>query len=341
MERPKKVSLKDIAERASVSTALVSYVLNGRHSNRIKTETADRIKAIAAELDYRPDFLAKALKSQRTYTIGLVLADLANPFSAQVARIIENEAQRSDYIVLMGSTDENKTAFREVVSSFIDRQVDGMILLPAAKCEDEIQRVHDKGIPYVLMDRYFPQKPFNFVINDNYYATYTATEQLIRSGRKQIVLVTLDIPLSHIEDRKKGFLDACRNSGILGLCLVREVNGNRLGVEVAEALDMLFETNAEIDALLFTTDLLALYGMRYAIKNKLRVPDMIDIMAVDEAPYYDIFPSKITYYKQPLEKMGRKAMDFLISKIENDQGQTIQEIIKGNLVLPNTNQGDL
>ena len=125
MERVKKVSLKDIAERAAVSTTLVSYVLNGRHEDRIKAETAQRIRAIAKELDYRPDFLGKALKSQKTYTIGLILADLANPFSAQVARIIENEAHRHNYIVLMGSTDENKSTFSEMVSTFIDRRVDG------------------------------------------------------------------------------------------------------------------------------------------------------------------------------------------------------------------------
>ena len=95
----KTVSLKDIAAKVGVSTALVSYVLNGKMEGRISKEVAARIKAVAKELNYSPNQIAKSLKTNRTYTLGLLLADIANPFSSQIARIIENEARITSYNV--------------------------------------------------------------------------------------------------------------------------------------------------------------------------------------------------------------------------------------------------
>jgi len=335
MENRKKIHLKDIAKEAGVSTALVSYVLNDRHTNRIKPETANRIRTIAKNLNYRPDFLARALKSQKTYTIGLILADLGNPFSAQLARIIEDELNPHGFTVLIGSMDENNRQLKELVDTFISRQVDGLIVLPAANSEKEIERIHKMNIPYVLMDRYFPNFPFNFVVNDNYYATYTVVKQLRKNNRKAIGLITLDIDLFHIAERKRGYLEACEEDNIVTTNKVKEVNGNQLSIDVERAINELKKDCPDLDALLFTTNLLTLYGLKYAIRHQLDVPNGIEIMAIDEAKYYDIFPTPITYYRQPLEKMGHKAVQFLISKIEGNNSETIQEIVKGELVIGN------
>ncbi len=329
----KKVYLKDIAKEANVSTALVSYVLNDRLTDRIKPETASRIKKIAERLNYTPDFLGKALKSQKTKTIGLILADLANPFSAQIARIIENKVSAHDNIVIIGSTDEKNENFKGLVTTFTNRQVDGLILLPTAHSENEIQRIHKTNIPYVLMDRYFPNKPYNFVVNDNHYTTYTAVKQLIKNGRKKIGFITLDIDLFHISERTRGYLDACKEANIPTQKMVKKVNGNQLSIEVEQAIEELMYSCPDVDALLFSTNLLTLYGLKYAIKHKLQVPEVIEIMAVDEAEYYDIFPTPITYYKQPLEEMCNKAVQFLMSKIESNNSESIQEVIKGTLVI--------
>lgn len=335
MEKQKKVSLKDIAEEAGVSTALVSYVLNDRHTNRINAETAVRIKTIAKRLNYRPDLLAKALKSQKTNTIGLILADLANPFSAQIARIIENQLNPYGYIVLIGSMDEDNNQLKELVDTFLSRQVDGLIVLPAANSEKEIERIHRINIPYVLMDRYFPDLPFNYVVNDNYFATYSAVKQLIKNNRKAIGFITLDIDLFHIEERKRGFVEACVEENINTENKIKKVNTNQLSTEVEQAINELRQCSPELDALLFSTNLLTLYGLKYAIRHQLNVPDSIEIIAVDEASFYDIFPTPITYYKQPLEAMGQKAVQFLMSQIKGNHSETIQEVIKGQLVVGN------
>jgi len=139
--------------------------------------------------------------------------------------------------------------------------------------------------------------------------------------------------LFHISERTRGYLDACKEANIPTQKMVKKVNGNQLSIEVEQAIEELIYSCPDVDALLFSTNLLTLYGLKYAIKHKLQVPEVIEIMAVDEAEYYDIFPTPITYYKQPLEEMCNKAVQFLMSKIESNNSENIQEVIKGTLVI--------
>lgn len=334
MSKPKKIQLKDIAKEANVSIASVSYVLNGRHLDRIKKETADRIKETAKRLNYRPNYFAKGLRTQKSNTIGLILADLANPFSAQIARVIENELNHFGYNVLIGSTDEKQENLKSLVDIFTRKQTDGLIILPTENSEKEIEAIHNSDVPYVLVDRYFPNSPFNFVVNDNHFATYSAVKQLVKNGKKKIGFITLKTELFHFAERKRGFVEACLEEHISINKVVKELNLNEIKTEVAPAIDSLRKEFPDLDAILFSTNILTLYGLKYAIQHKLNVPNDIEIMAVDEAEYYDIFPTPITYYKQPLEEIGKKAIQFLMSKMKEDT-QTIQEIIKGELIIGN------
>ena len=329
----KKVQLKDIAKEVGVSPALVSYVLNGQHLNRINKNTADKIKEAAKQLNYRPNHFAKGLRTQKSTTIGLILADLANPFSAQIARVIEDELKTYGYHVLIGSMDENKDNLKALVEVFIRKQVDGLIILPAENSREEIENIHRMNLPYVLMDRYFQNSPFNYVVNDNHYTTYTAVKQLVKNQRKKIGFITLKTNLFHITERKRGFLEACLEESIPTKNRVQEVEFNQPEKDITKAIDALLQDCPDLDALLFSTNLLTMYGLKYAIQNKLNVPKAIEIMAVDQADFYDIFLTPITYYKQPLEEMGKKAVQFLIANIESDNSQTLQEIIKGHLVI--------
>ena len=124
------MSLKDVAQKAGVSTALVSYVLNGKEKEgRVGKEIASKINQIARDLNYQPNHLAKSLRSGKTYTIGLVIADISNPFFANIARIVENEARRLGYTVICGSSDEEADTSWELIKVLISRQVDGLIIV--------------------------------------------------------------------------------------------------------------------------------------------------------------------------------------------------------------------
>ncbi|MCH5600487.1 LacI family DNA-binding transcriptional regulator [Niabella ginsengisoli] len=138
MQKPGKVSMKDIAREVGVSVALVSYVLNNRFENRINKDVAEKIRKTAKKLQYRPNQIAKSLKTNKTFTIGLIVADISNPFSSTLARIIEDEGAKYGYTVIFGSSDEDLTKFENLTNAFLNRQVDGLIMLPPEGAEDFI-----------------------------------------------------------------------------------------------------------------------------------------------------------------------------------------------------------
>ena len=118
----KKTSMKDIAQDVGVSIALVSYVLNNQKENRIGKEVARKIREAANRLNYQPNQLAKSLKTNKSFTIGLIVADIANPFSSSMARIIEDEADKHNYTVLFGSSDENPQRLQKLIDTLLNRQ---------------------------------------------------------------------------------------------------------------------------------------------------------------------------------------------------------------------------
>lgn len=139
-------SLKDIASAAGVSTALVSYVLNRKLSAKIRPETAKRIRSIAADLNYIPNYIARSLKSERTLTVGLVMADISNFYYSNIARVIEDECARTGYNLIFGNADEHAGKFKEVVDFFIRRQVDGLILATPWGAESQLNFLNSGSV---------------------------------------------------------------------------------------------------------------------------------------------------------------------------------------------------
>ena len=167
-----------------VSTALVSYVLNNKKEGRIKKSVAERIREVATELNYRTNQIAKSLKTNKTFTIGLIISDISNPFFANLARIIEDKADKYNYTVLFGSSDENEQRSKKLIDTFLNRQVDGLIICPGENDFSLVLPLVEQNVPFVLVDRYFPEIKTNYVALDNYAASFMAVQHLVDSGRR-------------------------------------------------------------------------------------------------------------------------------------------------------------
>ena len=154
----KKIALKDVAQHIGVSAALVSYVLNGKEKEaRVGADMANKIRKAAIELNYQPNLIAKSLKMGKTKTIGLIVADISNPFFSSIARIIEDEAKKHGYVVIFGSSDESADKQLDLIDVFSTRLVDAFIIAPTAGTEKQIKSIINRGVPVVLMDRFFPE----------------------------------------------------------------------------------------------------------------------------------------------------------------------------------------
>src|ERR1700678_2381149 len=153
----KKVSISDIARKAGVSVSTVSFVMNDKAVKmRISREVIEKVENVAREMGYRPNQLARGLRTGKTRTIGLIVENISNAFFATLAKSIEDEAKRYDYKVLYSSTDNDEEKARELIHLFSQRQVDGYIITPTWCLAEEINSIQAKNKPVVLIDRYFP-----------------------------------------------------------------------------------------------------------------------------------------------------------------------------------------
>lgn len=320
MANKKKISLKDIAERAGVSTALVSYVLNGKEKeSRVGEEIASKIKDIAKELNYKPNYMAKSLRSGKTYTIGLIIADIANPFFANIAREVEDEAKHAGYTVIIGSSDENPDKFKDLISVFIDRQVDGLIMVSTEESFNQVKSLYKRKYPFVLLDRYFPELDTDWVSIDSFQASYTATEHLLKNGFRKIGFIGYESNLFHMLERKRGVATALADAGITpGENWMQTIRFDKVEADIQGTMETMLHSKEEpINALIFATYRLAINGLKCIRKLGIKIPDQLAIVSYGQAESFELYECPITYLEQPLGELGKKAVALLLDKLKN------------------------
>ncbi len=317
----KKVGLKDIAEHVGVSIALVSYVLNGQAEiKQVSKDNAGKIKKAAEELNYRPNQIAKSLKMLKTNTIGLVVADINYRFSTGITRAVEAEAKKENYTVLFGSSNESEDTFEELVNALINRQVDGLILVPVENSQAQIKMLQKSGVPFVLLDRNFPEIETNHVTLDNHKATYDATTYLIKQGHQRIAFFNYQTTFYHLHQRNQGYLDALKDNDIaFQKHWLQEIDSSDRAGGIKQGLDIILNHPQPCDAAFFATDTLAINGLKYLNKIKVKVPDKLSVMSFDESEAFELFYSPITHLRQPLEAMGQAAVSTLVELIDHNK----------------------
>lgn len=329
----KKTSLKDIAQVVGVSTALVSYVLNNKKENRISKEVAKQIRKVAVELNYQPNQIAKSLKTNKTNTIGLIVADISNQFSSSLARIIEDEADRHNYTVLFGSSDEKPQKAGKLITALLNRQVDGLLICASEGAEPQLEEIQKQGIPFVLIDRYFPDLRTNYVALDNFGSIHSAVQHLADSGYGRVGMVTFNTSLFNLTERRRGYQSALKDNELRARKVwLKELPIDARASEIEKAVEELVTGAYPVDAILFATNVLALHGLKKIKALQLNVPDEVAIVSIDQSEAYDLFNTSITYIRQPLLEMGQLATKILLDSIHNNNTIT-QANLPGELII--------
>lgn len=330
----KKVSIKDVAQKAGVSTALVSYVINGRLQERINEQTAQKIKDAIKELNYRPNKIAQSLKLQKTFTIGLIVPDIANPFSSAVARLIEDEATKQEYSLLIASSDENVDKLKSITELFINRQVDGLIIGAVENSKAYIQELTDRNIPFVLIDRYFSDVDVCSVSIDNFEISGKAAHNLLEQGRKNLAVFSYKTTLEHLNARVDGFEQMIEKANASSQAFY--IEEKQLATQMKEAFDHLFDNNSPVDGLFFTSNKLAVEGIKQLIQRKIQVPENVSIVAFDETDAFDLYTSPLYYIQQPLQLLAETSVDLLTQQIDNNTIAEKKVQFESTLILKNS-----
>jgi LacI family transcriptional regulator len=262
------------------------------------------------------------------------VADIANPFSSQLARIIEDEAKKKGYTVLFGSSDENIDKLQSLINVLVNRQVDGLIIAAVNQSEAEIEQLDSIGVPFVLIDRYFPDKPFPYVAIDNYGAAFTAVSHLANRGRKRIGLITYETGLFHLLERKRGYQAALLHENLDNdLHLVHEVTIGYIQQDVQQGIRRLLLSENPVDALLFGSNTLAMYGLKTIRDLNISIPEQVAVVTFDETDTYNLFYVPLTYIKQPLAEIGKQATEALLKCLQEQQPLTLQVNLNAEFVV--------
>lgn len=319
--RKKKVTIKDIAKEAGVSQALVSFVMRnrdkGKKAYRVNEETANRILSIAKSLDYQPNMSARALKNGRTHTIGVVLSDISNPFFAEVARDMENEAYKQGYIVLFGSTDEDPERLEKVIKAFLDKGVDGLVIVPCQHSENVIREVSLTGVPIVLLDRDIEGSGLPSVTLNNFKASFDMTWKLICKGYHHIEVISYNLDISNIRERERGFIEAMEKAGLQDYYMIHEVPHHECGPEVDEIVKTSRRNGGE--AFLFVTNTLAVHGMSAIFRGGFHIPQDFGIACFDYNSAFDIYDINLIFAKQPIAQFATQTLAKLVCLIEDSK----------------------
>ena len=326
----KKTSLNDIAQQLGVSKTLVSLVLNGKaKEHRISDDICKKVIDLAKELNYQPNQIAKGLRTGKTNTIGLIIADIANPFFGKLGREIEREASRHGYRVMFCSSDEKAENARQQIEMLQQGQVDGFIISPPSGSEAQIEILQKSSTPYVLIDRYFPEIDSNYIVVDNFQASYTGTRHLVQNGCKRIACISFNAGMINMEDRLEGYKNALLDSSLQAdeslikiLPFSHEIN------DVMKAIKELTSKKGEkIDAILFATSKVGVMGLQCLHSLGFKIPDDIAVVSFDDPDTYKVSQPPITAIAQPLEEIGRQSVKILLGAVNNRKGKKVNQKI--------------
>lgn len=323
-----KVSIKDIAEKLGVSPAVVSLVLNGKEKEgRINAATAEKIRALAKELNYSPNRFATGLKKGKSNIIGLIVADISNPFFAKLTRYIEDEAERYHYKIIIGSSDENTGKLESLVDIMITYHVDGFIVVPTEYSQPKLQEIASEKIPLVLVDRYFSEEGSDTVSVNNEETAFRATDSLVKQGCKRIALFSYQSEMLHFRDRVRGYQLALEKASLYhGKNDLFFIRYDQIDEDIETSVNKLLKQPG-YDGIFFTTDTLALKAIRVFKDKGIDTGKRFKIFSFDENDTFGFLNFNVPHFAQPLPEMGKTAVARLIDQIENGISSTPKKII--------------
>ena len=308
-------SQKTIANTLGCSISTVSRVLSGKYEKyRISDETANLILKTAEEMGYIPDELARSLKTNKSNTIGLIIPDIANPHFATIAKIIENEARKVGYSIVLSDSQESSEGESESIHLLKSRRVDGIIICPVGSDSTDLKRIIELNIPLVIADRIIKGLKCPFVVSDNYRGALEAVRHLIHMNHRSIACIQGKTDTSVNDERVRGFRDAHVESSIPldEKLIVGDNFGKQNGYIWTK---IILKRNPRPTAILGLSNLISLGAIKAIYENGLSIPEDISLICFDEQPYSAYMRTPMTTIAQQTNEIGQIAFNLLISEI--------------------------
>ncbi|WP_194409569.1 LacI family DNA-binding transcriptional regulator [Microbacterium cremeum] len=314
------VSVRDVAAAASVSVGTVSNVLN--RPSKVSPATVERVMQAIEELGFVRNDAARQLRAGRSRSIALIVLDAGNPFFAEVSRGAEDRAAESGMSVLIGNSDERSDREGAYLDLFREQRVNGVLVTPVGGDLARLQRLHDGGVPVILVDHEDAGHVFASVSVDDVEGGRLAASHLLSTGRRRLAFVSGPLSLRQVADRLEGARRA-----------VDEVAGATLEVIEMPALSVLQGRAAgeairarpaaeRPDAVFAANDLLAVGALQaFTLMSDVQVPRDIALIGYDDIDFASATVVPLSSIRQPAHLIGYTAVDLLLKDLDDPDGE--------------------
>jgi LacI family transcriptional regulator len=322
--------MRDVAALAGVSLKTVSRVINAEPA--VSAGLLTRVERAIEQLEYRPNLTASSLRRSdgKTATIGLVLEDLANPYSAAVTRAVEDAARPRRVTVVAGSVDEDPERERSLVREFVARRVDGLIVAPTAADQSYMMADRRAGTALVFVDRPPNHLDADAVVAANRSGASDGVRHLLAGGHRRVGFVGDVAAISTAADRYAGYVDALERAGLAVDASV--VRRDVRGVDAARAaVEDLLRIAAPPTAIFAAQNVLGIGA--FAALRALRRQFDVALVGFDDFPLADLLDPGVTVVAQDPAAIGRIAAEMLFRRLDGDRSPSIIEIVPTRLIV--------
>jgi LacI family transcriptional regulator len=317
-DRP--ATLRDVASAAGVHPATASRALNPETRILVSEDTARRVTEAAARLGYRPNPVARSLRTRRSHTVGVLIPDLNNPLFPPIVRGLEDKLAAAGYVALIGNTDADDDRERTLFEQMRARHVDGFVLATATLHDQLLAEAAAGDVPVVLMNRLAPDYSFPSVSVDNEQGARMAVTHLARLGHTRIAHIAGPQEASTGVSRLRGFRDGMATHGL-------EVDENLIAYatrytveEGARCCQELLSRQPGFTAVAAANDMLAVGCYAALDEQSMQCPDDISVIGFNDMPFIDRLRPPLTTVRFPHYQLGTEAAQLLIERINGDEG---------------------
>lgn len=318
----KRLSISDIAKNLGISVTTVSFILNDKaKEKRISDALTKRVLDYVNKVGYKPNQLAKSLRTGKSKTIGLLVEDISNSFFANIADQIEKMAYDFGYHIVYCSMNNDVNRAKELIQLFYDRQIDGFIIAPTEGLTEVIQKLLKNNVPVVLFDRHLEDLETNFVVSENRNGAYLGTRFLLEEkSAARVGLVTISSGQLQMRGRMDGYMQAIDEVGkdVLIKKIVRTQPEEETILQIRD-----FMQDNRLDGVLFATNYLAISGLKAIKRFDLPIDKVISF---DESTVFALVDPAVSAISQNINEIARQVVDILITEI-NGKSKGVAQIV--------------
>lgn len=329
MSKGNTPTIRDVAEKAGVSTATVSRVISG--AEKVSQPLIKQVNRAIDELKYRPSRVARNLRVRKANTVGLLVSDIQNPFFTSIMRGIQDTLLAQGYVLLAANSDEDEEQERIHIETLLAEEVAGIILAPASASARSYANLIDEGVGLVIIDRIPNRLKVDSVLVDNAAGAHVAVEHLIDLGHRRIGIIVGREHISTAMERLEGYRSALKEAGLpFDPELVSTGDFRQEGGY--EAMNGLLSLPNPPTAVFSSNNVMTLGALQAIHEKCIRIPDEIALVSFDDMPWAASLQPPLTAVAQPTYEIGTTAATLLLDRVKEPTRSTRRIILEAELI---------